>query len=55
MSKFTVQFVKEKETPGTIKFAEKSEPGQPPKVKTLYLQKWVVGDATEVTVTVELK
>lgn len=48
-----VKFVKEKETKNTIKFAEAPEPGKPPIVGTLYLQKWFAGDKNEVTITID--
>ncbi len=50
-----VAFTKEKETKNTVKFEEKPEAGQPPVIGTLYVQRWVVGEATELTVTVEVK
>lgn len=49
----TIRFEKEKETKNTIKFNEQPEAGKPPVVGSLYLQKWFVGTATSVTVTIE--
>jgi len=48
----TLEFKKEKETKRTIRFQEVSEEG-PPIVGTLYVQKWWVGDAEHVVVTIE--
>jgi len=53
MEKFTVKFIREKETKNTVKYAEQPEPGQPPKIGTLYVQKWAAGDVTALMVTVE--
>lgn len=41
--KFTVLFEYEKATKNTFKYAEKPEPGQPPRIGTLYVQKWALG------------
>lgn len=51
--KVAVKFAKEKETKNTIRFKEQPEPGRPPVVNTLYVQKWWVGDAKALTVTIE--
>ena len=48
-----VKFVKEKETKKTVRFSETPEPGQPPVIGTLYLQKWFAGDAEKVSVTLD--
>ena len=53
MDKHTIVVVKEKETKNTVKFEEKPEPGKPPVVGTIYIQKWAVGDAAEVQITIE--
>ena len=49
----TVKFKVEKETKNTVKFEEVPDPGQPPIIGTLYVQKWFVGDARELEVTVK--
>lgn len=49
----TVKFKVEKETKNTVKFEEVPEAGQPPIIGTLYVQKWFVGNATELEVTVK--
>ena len=46
-------FKKEKETKNTVRFAEEAPSGKPPIIGTLYVQKWFVGEATELTITVE--
>jgi len=40
---FTVLFEYEKATKNTYKFSEKPEPGQPPRIGSLYVQKWAFG------------
>ncbi len=49
-----IEFEKEKETKNCIRYAEVTPKGQPPIMGTAYFQKWVVGDATTVTVTLEV-
>ena len=49
----TVKFTIEKETKNTVKFNEVPGEGQPPIIGTLYIQKWFVGNATELEVTVK--
>lgn len=44
----------EKETKNTVRFNEKPEPGKPPVIGTLYVQKWVVGEAKSLKVTIEV-
>ena len=48
----TVKFTIEKETKNTVKFNEVPDAGQPPIIGTLYVQKWFVGNAKELEVTV---
>lgn len=48
-----VKFQREKETKNTVKYQEAPEPGKPPVIGTLYLQKWFAGDTTHLTVTIE--
>ena len=54
MEKFTATFVKEKITKNTIRYQEETE-GQPPKVRTIYIQNWVLGNPApeKIKVTVE--
>ncbi len=49
----TIQLQKEKDTKNTVKFAEVQTQGEAPIIGTLYVQKWFVGDATNLKVTVE--
>ena len=51
----TVQFQKEKDTKNTVKFAEVQAQGEAPIIGSLYVQKWFVGDATNLKVTVEVQ
>ena len=50
-----LQFVRDKETKGTFRYAEKAAGGQPPKINTLYIQKWALPDPPpeRITVTIE--
>ena len=41
--KFTAIFEFEKATKNTFKYSEKPEPGQPPRIESLYVQKWAFG------------
>jgi len=50
-----VQFEKEKDTKNTVKFAEVQTQGEAPIIGSLYVQKWFVGDATKLKVTVEVQ
>jgi len=48
----SLHFVKEKETKNTVRFAEVSEPGKPPIIGTLYVQKWFAGEVSKLVVTI---
>ena len=49
----TVVLTKEKDTKNTVKFAEVPVQGQAPVFGTLYIQRWFVGAAQNIKVTVE--
>jgi|GEM_PF-467554 len=51
--KKTMLFQKERDTKNTVVFTEKPDPGTPPVIGTLYLQKWFVGESEKISVTVE--
>lgn len=54
---FRVLFEYEKATKNTCKYAEKPDPGQPPRIGSLYIQKWALGNESpprQLTVTVEV-
>lgn len=51
----TAQFTKEKDTKNTVKFAEVQTQGEAPIVGTLYVQKWIAGDARSLKVTIEFE
>jgi hypothetical protein len=51
----TVGFTKEKDTKNTVRFSEDAVQGEPPIIGTLYVQKWFVGDASKLKVTVEVE
>ena len=56
MKKIEVFLRYEKETPGTIRYQEPvTEDGTPPRLRTLYLPKWVTGNPApqSIKVTVE--
>lgn len=46
-----LEFDKVKETKNCVKFEERQQPGVPPTVGTLYVQKWAIGDAKVVHMT----
>lgn len=48
-----VLFEKERDTKNTVVFTEKPEPGTPPVIGTIYVQKWFVADHDKLTVTIE--
>ena len=52
MPEATVNFVFEKETKRCNRYQEAPEPGKSKIIGTLYLQKEFVGDAKDVTVTI---
>ncbi len=49
----TVKFEIEKEVKHSVRYKEITEEGTPPIIGTLYVQKWFVGDAKELTITIE--
>ena len=54
---FTAFFHCEKATKNTFKYSEKPEPGQPPRIGSLYVQKWAFGTESppqRLRVTVEI-
>ena len=53
MESQTLNFTLERETKNTIRYAEDAN-GKPPAISTLYVQKWLLGDAPpkKLTVTV---
>jgi hypothetical protein len=51
----TVQFQKEKDTKNAVKFAEVQTQGEAPIISSLYVQKWFIGDATNLKVMVEVQ
>ncbi|MBM4030153.1 MAG: hypothetical protein FJ291_00015 [Planctomycetes bacterium] len=42
-AEFRLLFEFEKATKNTLKYAEKPEAGQPPRIGSLYVQKWALG------------
>ena len=54
---FSLLFEFEKATKNTLKYAEKPEAGQPPRIGSLYVQKWALGTGEpprQLTVTVSV-
>ncbi len=45
MENVTLHFEIERETKNTVRYAEVAESGQPPRIGTLYVQKWALGDS----------
>lgn len=56
MEKVTLSFSKEKDGKNSVRYQEQPEAGQPPKIGSLYVQKWVLGTPVpdNLTVTVEM-
>jgi hypothetical protein len=50
-----LHFAHEKSTKNTERFAEQLEEGQPPVIGSLYVQKFAVGNAKSLTVTIEIR
>jgi len=44
MENVTLHFEIERETKNTVRYAEVAESGQPPRIGTLYVQKWALGE-----------
>ncbi len=55
MSDKTVKFEFEKETKNSVRFKEVPEEGQPPIIGSLYVQKWYVGSAKHLEVSITKK
>lgn len=53
MSKEVIQFEFEKETKNSVRYKEVPEEGKPPIVGSLYVQKWFVGNAKILKVSIE--
>jgi hypothetical protein len=55
MAIFSVQMDLEKETKNTIRYQERAQGGQPPRIGTLYIQKWALQEKPpkSIQVTVE--
>ncbi len=53
MSKETIKFEAEKEVKHSIRFKEVVEQGKAPIVGTIYVQKWYVGSAKSLFITIE--
>jgi hypothetical protein len=58
IAEIKLQFIKEKETSNTIRYAEVEDAaGNPPQVKTIYLQKFAaksLGNPEKITVTIQV-
>ena len=52
-TKTTVVFRRLRDTKNTVRFEEEQSSGNPVIIGTLYLQKWFVGDAEQITITIE--
>jgi hypothetical protein len=47
-----ISFAREKETKNAVRFQEVPEEGQPEAIGSLYIKKWVVGDAQTLTIEI---
>jgi hypothetical protein len=54
METLTLRFEMERETKNTVRYAEVAESGQPPRVGTLYVQKWALGEPPPERLTVTI-
>lgn len=53
MKPFTITMALSKETKGTFVYEQEAdEAGQPPKITTLYVQKWALGKTAPATIEV---
>ena len=52
MKATTMTFKRLKETKNTVRFEEQTDPGKPPVIGTIYIQKWFIGGAATMTVSV---
>jgi hypothetical protein len=50
----TLRFEMERETKNTVRYAEVAESGQPPRIGTLYVQKWALGEPPPERLTVTI-
>ncbi len=50
----TLRFTVERETKNTVRYQEQAE-GKPPAIGTLYVQKWLLGQAPPQTLVVVLR
>ena len=55
MVKETIKFEYEKSTKNSVRYQEVPQPGKPPIVGTLYLQKWFSGNCKTLEITIEKK
>ena len=49
----TLVFSREKDTKNTVKFAEVPTEGEAPVIGSLYVQRWFIGGASNVRLTIE--
>jgi hypothetical protein len=54
MNETKLEFTKVREAKRCVVFDEQPEAGKPPVIGTLYIQKWFVGGAEQIKVTVTL-
>lgn len=52
--KLIALFKLEKATKNTYRYAEVSQPGKPPAIGTLYVQKWALGEPAPSQIQVEI-
>jgi hypothetical protein len=54
MEPFETEFAYEKDTKNTKVYQEQPKAGQPPRIGTLYIQKWALGDPAPARVKVSV-
>ncbi len=55
MAIFSVQMDLEKETKNTIRYQERPQGGQPPRIGTLYIQKWALPEQSPESIVVTIE
>lgn len=55
MNPFTANFTQKKQTKGTFVYEEQPEGGQPPRIGSLYVRKWALGNPAPLNLTVIVK
>ena len=54
-TKTTVKFTIEKETKNSVRYKEQPEDGKAPIMGSIYVQKWMAGNAKNIEITIDKK